>query len=480
MSRTPAWPGLRPYRSHQSAHAHGAIAARRRAARRRASMSSTNRPRPRRKRSSSTRRRDMPRCTIVTAWFPPRGIFAGWPRGWSSRHVLLHCAIAGRCAACHVADGLPRVVALPVGTDERHGACGRTAIPLRSRHERETPLMESRPRFGIWALVHGSRAARQDPEEPFDASWARNHALVREAEALGYDCTLVAQHTFNPYDPDRGQRRGLDCVSGARGADAAHRDHHRDQAAAPTTPSCSRRWPCRSRRSATVALPSTWSMPGTGRRWTRPACPSPSTTRATSWARNGSAWGAAAARRTGAHAGAHFTVQDAVILPRAATRSRPRIYIGGESEPARALAAAKADVWFINGQPIEDVAALIADVARRPRNGPAAALRAFGLRDRPPDRRRGDSPRMKGSRAWPNSTSRCWRARPSTWIPRWSCTRPSRNPPRVGTNGGTAAGLVGSYRQVADRIRAFSAAGSRPSCCSSSPSRPRCSASPPR
>jgi len=40
----------------------------------------------------------------------------------------------------------------------------------------------SLPRFGIWALVHGSRAALQDPDEPYDASWARNKALVLEAE----------------------------------------------------------------------------------------------------------------------------------------------------------------------------------------------------------------------------------------------------------------------------------------------------------
>jgi alkanesulfonate monooxygenase len=34
-----------------------------------------------------------------------------------------------------------------------------------------------------------------------------------------------------------------------------------------------------------------------------------------------------------------------------------------------------------------------------------------------------------------------------------------QNTPRVGTNGGTAAGLVGSYDEVAARIRAFHAAG---------------------
>jgi alkanesulfonate monooxygenase len=31
--------------------------------------------------------------------------------------------------------------------------------------------------------------------------------------------------------------------------------------------------------------------------------------------------------------------------------------------------------------------------------------------------------------------------------------------PRIGTNGGTAAGLVGSYDEVASRVRAFHAAG---------------------
>jgi len=39
----------------------------------------------------------------------------------------------------------------------------------------------SQARFGIWALVHGSRGALHDPDEPFDASWARNKNLVLEA-----------------------------------------------------------------------------------------------------------------------------------------------------------------------------------------------------------------------------------------------------------------------------------------------------------
>src|SRR6185436_601472 len=67
-------------------------------------------------------------------------------------------------------------------------------------------LMTSRPlRFGIWALVHGSRAAYQDPEEPYDASWERNRDLVLAAERLGYDSTLIAQNTINPHQEDLDQ-----------------------------------------------------------------------------------------------------------------------------------------------------------------------------------------------------------------------------------------------------------------------------------
>src|SRR5476649_420431 len=61
-------------------------------------------------------------------------------------------------------------------------------------------MPSSTPRFGIWALVHGSRAALQDPDEPYDASWSRNRDLILEAERLGFDSTLVAQHTINPHD----------------------------------------------------------------------------------------------------------------------------------------------------------------------------------------------------------------------------------------------------------------------------------------
>src|SRR6202035_4881351 len=63
-------------------------------------------------------------------------------------------------------------------------------------------MTTSPPRFGIWALVHGSRGAYQDPDEPYNASWERNRDLVLAAEELGFDSVLIAQHTINPHIED--------------------------------------------------------------------------------------------------------------------------------------------------------------------------------------------------------------------------------------------------------------------------------------
>ena len=111
-------------------------------------------------------------------------------------------------------------------------------------------------RIGIWALVHGNRAALQDPLEPYDASWRRNRALVLEAEALGYDCVLVAQHTMNPHKVELGQ---LEAWTATAALAAEMRRIELIAAIKPvTTPWRRRRWRCRSRRSAAAASPSTW------------------------------------------------------------------------------------------------------------------------------------------------------------------------------------------------------------------------------
>ncbi len=320
-------------------------------------------------------------------------------------------------------------------------------------------MADAPPRFGIWALVHGSRAARQDPEEPFDASWARNLALIREAEALGFDSTLVAQHIFNPQNPEEHGELEAWTASAALAALTS-----RIEIIAAIKPllynpvvlakmalqieeisggrfalNLVNAWNRAEMDKAGLPFPEHDARYALGEEWLsivepllRGECVS--------------------------HQGPHFQVQKAMLIPRAATRARPRIYIGGESEPARVLAAARGDVWFINGQPIEDVRALIADVARRPRQDAPLryGLSAFVIARASEDEALAAYARL----ARLAELDKPMLARQAVHVDAAVVMKQTMaKSPRVGTNGGTAAGLVGTYRQVADRLLAFHAAG---------------------
>jgi len=134
------------------------------------------------------------------------------------------------------------------------------------------------------------------------------------------------------------------------------------------------------------------------------------------------------------------------------------IYVGGESEPARALVADHGDVWFINGQPLDDVVGLIADVAARPRQ--SAPLR-FGLSAFVIVRETNE----EAQRAYERLLELSAKDAPMKAIqkantdPKVVMMQTMQKTARVGSNGGTAAGLVGSYDEVAARIAAFHAAG---------------------
>ena len=128
------------------------------------------------------------------------------------------------------------------------------------------------------------------------------------------------------------------------------------------------------------------------------------------------------------------------------------------SRAARALAADQADVWFINGQPLEDVRALVADVARRPRQGEALryGLSAFVIARETEAEARAAYERL----AEFAELDKPILARQRIHLdPAVVMHQTMAKSPRLGTNGGTAAGLVGTYRQVADRMLAFCDAG---------------------
>jgi alkanesulfonate monooxygenase len=152
-------------------------------------------------------------------------------------------------------------------------------------------------------------------------------------------------------------------------------------------------------------------------------------------------------------------VQEYQLRPADPFRARPTIYIGGESTPAQDLAAAYGDVWFINGQPLAEVSGLIASACSRPRSG--APLR-FGLSAfviaRQTAAEAHEAYEHLAYLAAEDASIRARQAANTDPDVVMKHTHAAQTP-RIGTNGGTAAGLVGSYDEVASRVRAFHAAG---------------------
>ena len=115
------------------------------------------------------------------------------------------------------------------------------------------------------------------------------------------------------------------------------------------------------------------------------------------------------------------------------------------------------DVFFINGRPLADTVDVIEDLRARPRDREPLrfGLSAFVIaRETEAEAIAELRPSAVAGRR--RETARDLRRAP-TRTPR--CTRCWQAPAAIGSNGGTLAGLVGSYDQVIERIEAFHAAG---------------------
>ncbi len=321
-------------------------------------------------------------------------------------------------------------------------------------------MSASLPRFGVWALVHGSRAALQDPDEPYDASWARNKALVLEAERLGYDSVLVAQHTINPHDPK------LDQLEAWTASAALAALTERIEIIAAIKPylyhpvvlaKMAQQIEHISGGRFAINLVNAWNRPELERAGIGFAEHDARYAYGREWI---TVVDALLRGENVQFDGAHFRIDDYALRPTDPFRARPRIYVGGESEPARALVADKGDTWFINGQPLDDVRGLIADVGARARPAGAAPLR-FGLSAFVIARETAAQAEAQLAHLFALAErDKPLRAQQQQHIdPSAVMFKTFAQSARVGSNGGTAAGLVGSYDEVAERIAAFHRAG---------------------
>jgi alkanesulfonate monooxygenase SsuD/methylene tetrahydromethanopterin reductase-like flavin-dependent oxidoreductase (luciferase family) len=152
--------------------------------------------------------------------------------------------------------------------------------------------------------------------------------------------------------------------------------------------------------------------------------------------------------------GEFFRIRDGVCAPKPIRKPWPTFYFGGESEAAVRLAARAADVFLFNGRPFEDARALMDAVrveAEACKRSVGFGMSTFAICRETEAAARQEHERLRsllGPAAVITGVDREARHR-----------RTSVQADRVGTNGGTAAGLVGSPATLASRILEFHRAG---------------------
>lgn len=311
----------------------------------------------------------------------------------------------------------------------------------------------TRARFGIWAPVYGTWGARTHPDEIPDASYRRTRDLVVRAEELGFDSTLVAQHVLHPGDLEHDVLETWSTLAGVAEA-TSHIEligaikpllfnplvfakvaaNIHDMAA----------------QRLAINLVSGWFLPEL-------AAIGAEADHDERYAYSKEWLDAVGALWDGIPAADGAELVGAGARLRPIPKRRPRVYLGGESEPARQLAASHSDVFFLNGRPLADAEEIIADMRARDRNGRAPlefGLSAFVIARPTAREARQQLDFLQGLVSGSGQRDRTTGADPAT-----AMLKVREGQSRVGTNGGTLAGLVGSYDEVAHRIDQFARAG---------------------
>lgn len=304
----------------------------------------------------------------------------------------------------------------------------------------------SGPRFGVWAPVYGNHGARRHPQDAPDAGYRRTRNLVVHAEQIGFDATLVAQHVIHPSDIEDDVLETWSTLAAL--AEATQRIELIG-AIKPLllNPLVFAKIAANiadiSRGRLSVNVVSGWFLPELYALGVEVPDHDDRYAHTRDWLATVTALWAGKQVDTGGR-------QAALIRP--VPQVVPPVYVGGESEPGRALAAATADVFFINGRPLPDTEAVIADLRSRRAGGPALrfGLSAFVIARDTDDEAHAEAEHLQALVDAETRPEISGGTDPETQMYRvLAGTR------RVGSNGGTLAGLVGSYGTVAERDRRF-------------------------
>ncbi len=308
-------------------------------------------------------------------------------------------------------------------------------------------------RLGFWAPVYGNWIFSKHPNT-HNASFNYTQQLTALAEEIGFATMLLAEHTFNPFDPESDQ---LETWTSTAGLATITKHIELMPAVRPTfkhpvlTAKMASNIDQMSNGRMAINLVSGW--------WQKEsdAMGIPSLAHDDRYQRSEEYLTILKGLWTQPHfsfSGQYYQVNDITLAPFPVRKPHPRIYLGGESDIAQRLAAKLADEYLINGRPVAETKQLIDHV--RPYAAEWDRHLQFGI-----------SAfvicRQTEEEAWAEH-ARLHALRAEEMIPgvdhkvqmiRTYAYRPGA----VGSNGGTDAGLVGTPQQIADRMCAFREVG---------------------
>lgn len=308
------------------------------------------------------------------------------------------------------------------------------------------------PRFGVWAPVYGNHGARHHPHDAPDASYRRTRDLLLRAEQAGFDSTLLAEHVIHPSNTEDDVLETWSTIAALAEATS------RIELIGAVKPllfnplvfaKIAANVADISDGRLAVNLVTGWFLPELEGLGLDPLDHDDRYAYSREWLGIVTELWTGKQVPIGDRGG-----QQALIRPIPA--NPPLLYVGGESEPGRALAAQRADVFFINGRPFDETVDVIEDLRARPRDGVALrfGLSAFVIA------RETEAEALAELEYLQSLTDA--ESRPEIaggTDPKTQMYKVLSGTKRIGSNGGTLAGLVGSYGQVIERIQAFHDAG---------------------
>lgn len=304
-------------------------------------------------------------------------------------------------------------------------------------------------RLGFWAPVYGNWIISKEPGT-LDASFDSTRKLTLLAEDIGFATTLFAEHTFHPFDGEFDQLETWTSIAGL-----APLTKHIELLAAVR--------PAFKHPVIVAKMASNIDQISNGRvainlvsGWWQRECTAmglPAISHAERYQRSEEFIAIVKGLWTQPHfsfSGHFYNVDDVSLAPRPQRKPHPTIYLGGESEDAQRLAAKLADVYLINGRPVDKTKVLVDQVralGETQGRDLQFGVSAFVISRDTREEAEAEHVRLHQLRSEDGITG----VDPSVvMMQTYAYARGY-----VGSNGGTAAGLVGTPQDIVDRIVEF-------------------------